>query len=1338
MAFSSKSRHSLLVAALAILLLALVTPMLLVSADGGATVSVRASTTSAIVDNTVYFNAVVSNPPEGTPQYSWEIGQQGEWYFSTPFGAGNYTYSYMARNQEETWQFRVKVKYGDVVLTSAPVTVAWRFDENRPTPTPIVIPTAPPPLTPFPTATPPPAPEPTATLPPTSEPTAEPTPETPTREEPSPTPTYIPPMPTQMPLRRATATPVPAATDTPIPTTPTPLPVATDTPIPATPTPVPAARHADSTPHARACDNVPPTPRRFRLPPRLCLRQQTRRFHLPPRPRLRQRTRQFRLPPRLWRHIRPYTSTPIPPTPTATPTPTSTPTPAPPYVTAVKVTSDAGDDYTYFLDDEITVRVTFSEAVNVDATGGAPQLKIDMDPDDESDDRWAGYDSGSGTSDLVFAHTVVEPDSSPLGIAVPQNTLQLNGATIRSASSALDANLAHTKLDHDSDHRVNWRNELHACVVSDPTELSALGIENGAVLFWNVGADLNGCTFSGYTVEIRREGETSWTTFNIGATDEYTITGLEPGRYQVRVTLTEETNALASLLSALLSRVLWFIPSDNSNAPLVDVDVLASCSVTLTVTTAGPYEASGSWSNASDAYGCEAGGVYIDWKKTTDAEWISSRRWPNKDAGLNKFLFGDLDAVEYQFRIRTIDARGLNSDGTQKQETDDSWMRTSSTVTVTPLGKIVYEPVVLTSDVHAVTKGADACANLEYPTGKCLVVLNTMNVLVRWHKIDDDSANDYAIRYRTSSRTPYTTITITASDVGNSGTAESPILFRDYVITGLDKSKQYWLEVGYRVTESGKTKTHWSRPTLVRLGATRLAGRIEDIYVAQGRLYYKARANSPNVSAKCIMGGTTVNCPPGTLVNVTVTDGLSAVAVFAVGRSDTIYAVSERYTYTTQDGLARDTSFRIGSPSAPNIRVQAQTTPNAKVTWGALTGAGVISGYTVRHRKSGTTTWTESSLLGNSTREYTVAGLTEDVLYEVQVVAELPGDVEVVLDSHEMWTNPVEEFAAWFIDGSPTHNVGLGRVFMMVDDNGPTDIRLNDQGNLVSGTSATCVVNGGEINCPPRTLVSLDTSVGGVYSLYAVATNLDLETQTPVIGISDAGIVPHIEISGGNGEMSVRWLPARNVRTTHKKLVSQVVHYWAEGEDVWVQKGATDSYHKITGLTNGKTYRMQVHPCANEPTATTVANCRVAKQVRSDPNDPNSDMVTVYENDAGAFLGAGSFTRDVELSASNTGKPNAPVSVGVETTQTTMTVSVKHPGVSGLARVDGYKVRLKSSGGTTFHTFTPYVPPKVRSHANDFQITGLPRNTAYDVAVQAINVNGAGPWKEHPGKVSTK
>jgi hypothetical protein len=96
--------------------------------------------------------------------------------------------------------------------------------------------------------------------------------------------------------------------------------------------------------------------------------------------------------------------------------------------------------------------VTFDAAVDVE---GAPLLGIDMDPA-----HWgrknAVYESGSGTAELMFAHTVVEPNFSSRGIAVLADTLQLNGGSIRAATDA-DADLAHTGLGHDPAHKVNWR-----------------------------------------------------------------------------------------------------------------------------------------------------------------------------------------------------------------------------------------------------------------------------------------------------------------------------------------------------------------------------------------------------------------------------------------------------------------------------------------------------------------------------------------------------------------------------------------------------------------------------------------------------------------------------------------------------------------------------------------------------------------------------------------------------------------------------------------------------------------------------------------------------------------
>ena len=96
--------------------------------------------------------------------------------------------------------------------------------------------------------------------------------------------------------------------------------------------------------------------------------------------------------------------------------------------------------------------LTFSEAVDVD---GAPRLKIKMDPD--YGEKWADYESGSGTNSLAFAYQVVEPNGSPRGIAVLAQTLEINGGATRSAATQTGAYLAHRGLGHDGNHRVDWR-----------------------------------------------------------------------------------------------------------------------------------------------------------------------------------------------------------------------------------------------------------------------------------------------------------------------------------------------------------------------------------------------------------------------------------------------------------------------------------------------------------------------------------------------------------------------------------------------------------------------------------------------------------------------------------------------------------------------------------------------------------------------------------------------------------------------------------------------------------------------------------------------------------------
>ncbi|MYI74847.1 MAG: hypothetical protein F4057_05870, partial [Acidobacteria bacterium] len=123
-----------------------------------------------------------------------------------------------------------------------------------------------------------------------------------------------------------------------------------------------------------------------------------------------------------------------------------------PSVAFVAVSSVPGTTDGYALGETIRVTLSFSEAV---AVTGTPRLAIDMDPADWGR-KWAAYESGSGTSGLTFAYTVVEPNYSTQGIAVLADTLELNGGSIRSTASRGNAALSHTGLGHDAEHKVDW------------------------------------------------------------------------------------------------------------------------------------------------------------------------------------------------------------------------------------------------------------------------------------------------------------------------------------------------------------------------------------------------------------------------------------------------------------------------------------------------------------------------------------------------------------------------------------------------------------------------------------------------------------------------------------------------------------------------------------------------------------------------------------------------------------------------------------------------------------------------------------------------------------------
>ena len=157
-----------------------------------------------------------------------------------------------------------------------------------------------------------------------------------------------------------------------------------------------------------------------------------------------------------------------------------------PTVIGVALTSDPGNDDTYAIGDVVEATVTFSEAVDIT---GTPQLELDFAGTGTTADCAA---HGTDTTKLVCSHTVVETNSAPNGIAIAENKLTLNSATIKEAgSTTVNATLTHNAEMIDSDHKVDG-------VRPTPTRASADG--TALTLVWseplNTGSTPAGTAFT--------------------------------------------------------------------------------------------------------------------------------------------------------------------------------------------------------------------------------------------------------------------------------------------------------------------------------------------------------------------------------------------------------------------------------------------------------------------------------------------------------------------------------------------------------------------------------------------------------------------------------------------------------------------------------------------------------------------------------------------------------------------------------------------------------------------------------------------------------------------------
>ena len=113
---------------------------------------------------------------------------------------------------------------------------------------------------------------------------------------------------------------------------------------------------------------------------------------------------------------------------------------APPEIVGSPTLSPEGPDGAWSPGETVEATLSFSEAVVVDTTDGTPTVELLLGG---TAAKAASYLRGSGSETLVFGYTLTDDDGSHSSMMLSIDSLALNGGTIRSRSSELDALLTH-------------------------------------------------------------------------------------------------------------------------------------------------------------------------------------------------------------------------------------------------------------------------------------------------------------------------------------------------------------------------------------------------------------------------------------------------------------------------------------------------------------------------------------------------------------------------------------------------------------------------------------------------------------------------------------------------------------------------------------------------------------------------------------------------------------------------------------------------------------------------------------------------------------------------------
>ena len=637
-----------------------------------------------------------------------------------------------------------------------------------------------------------------------------------------------------------------------------------------------------------------------------------------------------------------------------------------PDVSSVELTSDPGTDNTYAISDTVTATVTFSAAVDIT---GTPQLELDV----AGTPKAAACTAATNTTTTACEYEVVAGDSAPNGIAIGAN--KLTGGTIyATGGTTTSADLTHVAVAIDVGHKVDGIRPTLVTTGSEAPKTST----DGTTVILTFSEDIGGVSRSDITIQANSVTAATSAASVAGTTVELTLTTAltttstnltvalaadavkdDAGNGILAVAATAVTNAVGT--TAVVSPDVSSV--ELTSDPGTDNTYAISDTVTATVTFSAAVDITGTPQLELDVAGTPKAAACTAATNTTttacEYEVVAGDSAPNGIAiGANKLTGGTIYATggtttsaDLTHVAVAIDV-GHKVDGIRPTlvTTGSEAPKTSTDGTTVILTFSEDIGGVSRSDITIQANSVTAATSAASVTGTTVELTLTTALTTTSTNLTVELAAD-AVKDDAGNGILAVAATAVTNAVGTTVSNTAPTFANPTATRSVPENSPASTHVGAPVTATDGDND----PLTYTLEGTaansfEIVSTSGQIRTAAGVTYDRETQSSYAVTVKADDGN---------------------------GGTDTI-AVTITLTNVIEPP---------GRPAAPSVSSVAGSTTSLLVSWTAPSNTGpAIDTYDLQYRQGTSGAWTDGpeNQAGTSA---TIAGLTANTIYQVQVLA---------------------------------------------------------------------------------------------------------------------------------------------------------------------------------------------------------------------------------------------------------------------------------------------------------------------------------------------------------------